>query len=204
MFTGIITHIGIIDNLSYQKNKDLLITIKLKDEKLQRKMVLGCSIACCGICLTLVKKTKRGNYFYLDFIASKETINKTNISDWKIGRKINLEFALRVGDELGGHLVLGHIDDVAIIKEIKKIKTSYCFTLEAPPPLKKFICAKGSITLNGISLTINELKDNSFSVNIISHTFENTNLQSAKIGDRVNLEIDLIARYLKNLLDYQE
>jgi len=138
----------------------------------------------------------------LEFQASPETLSKTNIKNWKIGDKINLEFALRMGDELGGHLVSGHIDDVVQVKKINLVNNdSWQFFIELPQNLKKFIAPKGSVVLNGVSLTVNEVLDDSFSVNIIKHTFDNTNFANLKAGDYLNLEVDLIARYLERLVN---
>lgn len=203
MFTGIITNLAIVKNLSSLVNQDLLIAIELKNQKINRRLEIGCSIACNGICLTLIKKThswfKLSNLL-LYFQASPETLAKTTIQSWKINDKINLEFALRAGDELGGHLVSGHVDDVVKIAEIKPINNdSTQFFITLPSRFKKFIAPKGSIVLNGVSLTINEVSENNFSVNIIKHTFDHTNFGNLKIGDNLNLEIDLIARYLQQL-----
>ncbi|MDA0901809.1 MAG: riboflavin synthase [Proteobacteria bacterium] len=199
MFTGIITHIGTVANLEKADNQDLLITIKIADKNINRTLENGCSIACSGACLTLIKKTQKNGDLYLSFAASDETLSKTTIGDWKEGDKVNIEFALRVGDELGGHIVSGHVDDIATIKSIENIADSYKFTISFDKNLAKFICEKGSVTLNGISLTINEVGADFFSVNIIEHTFHNTILQYAKQGDRINLEIDTVARYLNKL-----
>ena len=196
MFTGIINHIGNIQNLSHSSNQDLLITIQLPHQT-NRNLEIGCSIACDGACLTLVRQ-ELSNLF---FQASPETLDKTNIKNWQIGDKINLEFALRMGDELGGHLVSGHIDDVVQIKKINPVNNdSWQFFIELPQNLKKFIAPKGSVVLNGVSLTVNEVLDDYFSVNIIKHTFDNTNFSDLKIGDYLNLEVDLIARYLDKLI----
>ena len=201
MFTGIVTHIGTIAGLTLQERHDLIITVKFEDNNFRRSLEKGCSVSCSGICLTLINKKAQDGCFYLDFAASMETINKTNIGNWQKGTKINLEFALRAGDELGGHLVSGHIDDTAIIKGIKKESDSHQFTFEITEALARFICPKGSVTLDGISLTVNQVNDNRFTVNIIKHSFDNTVLQYAKIGDKVNLEIDIIARYLNKLIN---
>jgi riboflavin synthase len=195
VFTGIINHLGAVKNLARNSGHDLLITIQLKNKNLP-SMQIGSSISCNGACLTLVKKTLNDDFFDLDFEASDETLNKTTIGEWKKGDKINIEFALKVGDELGGHFVSGHVDAVSKIKNIKKISGSHQFIFEIPQDLNRFICQKGSVVLNGISLTVNDVDDDSFSVNIIPHTFNNTNLQDLQTGDKVNLEIDLIARYL--------
>ena len=113
-----------------QCHNDLLIGVKLENSNINRNLDLGCSVACSGICLTLIKKSKKENYFYLDFQASEETIAKTNISTWQIGTKINLEFALKIGDELGGHMVSGHVDGIAIVKSIEQISDSHKFIFE--------------------------------------------------------------------------
>ncbi|MES2676941.1 MAG: riboflavin synthase [Pseudomonadota bacterium] len=201
MFTGIITHIGIVQNLIYSSNQDLLITLNLPNQT-NRNLEIGCSIACNGVCLTLVKQvvSRESLVVSLEFQASLETLSKTNIKHWQIGDKINLEFALRMGDELGGHLVAGHIDDVVLIKKIKPINNdSWQFIIELPQNLKKFIAPKGSVVLNGVSLTVNEVSADSFSVNIIKHTFDHTNFSELKVDDFINLEVDLIARYLEKL-----
>jgi riboflavin synthase len=202
MFTGIITNIGVVKNLSYLANQDLLIALELPHQ-IDRSLEIGCSIACNGVCLTLVKKIASNNSLIvgLEFQASSETLSKTNINHCKIGNKINLEFALRMGDELGGHLVAGHVDDVAKILEIQPINNdSWRFTIDLPQNLRKFIATKGSVVLNGVSLTVNEVFADTFSVNIIKHTFDNTNFSNLKIGDYLNLEVDLIARYLEKLI----
>jgi len=196
MFTGIITHIGKVEELLFNKKKDLLLKISVA-KKIDRKLEIGCSIACNGICLTLIKKEISGKKTILSFQASDETCAKTNIKNWKISQEINLEFAARFGDEIGGHITLGHVDAVAKIKDLKKIKDSIKLTFEAPKNLSQFIVEKGSVTLDGVSLTINEVKKNLFSINLVSHTINNTIFKNSKIGDSLNLEIDVIARYNK-------
>ena len=143
MFTGIITHIGIVEEIKFSATKDCLLAISIK-QKISRKLDIGCSIACDGICLTLIKKVK--NKFY--FQASKETCSKTTLQKWFIGKKINIEFALRVGDEFGGHIVSGHIDGCAKLKALKPIKDSVTMTFELEKKstnLMKYIVEKGSI-----------------------------------------------------------
>ena len=154
--------------------------------------MIGCSIACNGICLTLIEQKKS----LLSFQASKETCEKTTLENWKIGEEINLEFALRAGDELGGHMVLGHVDGTAKILAIQPIKDSKKFTFSTKKELIKFIAEKGSVTLNGASLTVNEVEKNSFSVNLIPHTIANTAFKDSAVNDFINLEIDVIARYV--------
>ncbi len=200
MFTGIITNIGKVEKVKKNESSDLLLTISLPEKSFKRKLEIGCSIACNGICLTLITKKNLQKAVFLSFQASKETCDKTTISNWEKDQKINLEFALRVGDELGGHMVLGHIDDVIKITKIKKIKESHQFTFLAPKNLMKFISEKGSVTIDGTSLTVNEVNKNSFSVNIISHTLENTIFSNYKIGDQLNIEIDAMARYVYKMI----
>lgn len=200
MFTGIITHIGNVEALETNAKKDLLLKVSTAKNSVKRKLEIGCSIAINGICLTLISKKNSSTKIILAFEASNETCSKTTLSNWKISQKVNLEFALRMGDELGGHMVLGHVDSKAKITEIKKVKTSTHFVFKTKKELMKFITQKGSIVLDGISLTVNDVKSDSFSVNIIPHTLANTNLKAAKIGDEVNLEIDAIARYAAKLL----
>ena len=191
MFTGIITHLGKISELKKNPKKDLLLKISVVG-KINRKLVIGCSIACNGICLTLIEQKKS----LLSFQASRETCEKTTLENWKIGEEINLEFALRAGDELGGHMVLGHVDGTAKILAIQPIKDSKKFTFSTKKELIKFIAEKGSVTLNGASLTVNEVEKNSFSVNLIPHTIANTAFKDSAVNDFINLEIDVIARYV--------
>ena len=201
MFTGIINHIAIIESLTKNPDSDLLLSVKLPNKNINHNLDLGCSIACSVICLTLIQKHQEENYFLLNFSVSRETISKTAVLSWYVGAKINIEFSLKIGDELGGHMVSGHIDGVAVIKSMKKILDSHEINFEFPPELKKFISPKGSIVLNGVSLTVNQVSYNDFSVNLIKHSFDYTNFHDAKVGDKVNLEIDIIARYLNQLLN---
>lgn len=198
MFTGIITNLGIVEELKTNNKKDLLLKISTK-KVVNRKLEIGCSIACNGICLTLIKKEVKGAKNIFSFQASKETLEKTTLRNWQVGDLINLEFALRMGDELGGHLVSGHVDGFGKISAIKAIKDSHKFTFIAPKDLMKFIADKGSITIDGTSLTVNKVDKNSFSVNLIAHTIENTIFKNSQVGDVVNLEIDLLARYFERM-----
>ncbi len=204
MFTGIINNIGHIKTINKELNQDLIITIELPCQKNIQPPKIGCSIACNGICLTLVEiefKENVSEFWLLKFQASPETVSKTNIKTWQINDKINLEFALKIGDELGGHLVSGHVDSVALVLEITAVnQDSWQFLISMPVNLTKFITPKGSVTLNGVSLTVNQVSEQNFSVNIIKHTFNHTNFSNLKIGDQINLEIDLIARYLEKLI----
>lgn len=191
MFTGIITHLGKVAEIKQNEKSDLLLKISVAQE-IDRKLKIGCSIACNGVCLTLIKQEGT----LLSFQASKETCDKTTLANWQINQEINLEFAMRAGDEFGGHMVLGHVDGIAQIKEIEIIQESKKFTFEAPKDLMKFIAQKGSVTINGTSLTVNEVNKNIFSVNLIPHTIDNTAFKNTAVEDFVNLEIDVIARYI--------
>jgi len=197
MFTGIITHIAKIEEIKFSQKKDCLLVIALQ-QKIARKLEIGCSVACDGICLTLIKKQKNKLFFQ----ASSETCKKTTLKNWIVGRRINIEFALKIGDEIGGHFVSGHVDGCAKLAAKKPIKDSVemIFELEkSAQDLSKFIATKGSICLNGISLTINKSDKKSFSVNLIWHSLKNTNFDEIKVGDLVNVEIDLIARYVAHI-----
>ena len=203
MFTGIITHIAKIESLTTSKSYDTLLQVSLPTSQIKRKLAIGCSIALNGICLTLVAQKKSTQKTQLSFQASEETREKTNLKNWKIGDLLNTEFALRVGDELGGHMVLGHVDDCAKITEIKKIKGSHRFTFSAEKKWEKFLMPKGSAVIDGVSLTVNEVvsegKKVNFQINVIPHTLENTGFKGYKIGDLVNLEIDVLARYVAKI-----
>lgn len=185
MFTGIIKNIGVIEQIDLDNNT-LFIKSNLK------KIIRGESISCSGICLTVSEiknKTFKVNI-------SEETISRTNLSNALVGKKINLERSLTVGEELGGHLVFGHVDDVAKVGLIKNSKDSRIIMIKAKKQTMKFITPKCSVALDGISLTVNQVYDSYFFVNIIPYTWDNTSLKDLKKGDILNLEIDMIARYV--------
>ena len=188
MFTGITTNLGEIIKITSSKNPEFYIKsdLKLYDIK------IGSSIMCSGICLTVIKK--KSNMFVVNI--SEETMKVTNSSSWKIGSFVNLEKSLKIGDELGGHLVTGHVDSISRIKKLIKLEKSYLFHFSIPLSLKKFICRKGSVTLDGVSLTVNEVKKNTFTINLIPHTIKHTTLGHLKEGDSVNIEVDILARYI--------
>lgn len=195
MFTGIITDVGRIGTI--EKTGDTRFVIETAYDP--ATIALGASIACDGCCLTVVEKgTMNGtNWFAVD--ASKETLDCTTLGTWKQGAAVNLERALKVGDELGGHIVSGHVDGVGEIVGIEDEGDSKRFRFKVPNELKKFIAPKGSVTLSGTSLTVNEVEDDIFGVNIIPHTQEVTTWGGAKVGDKINLEIDVLARYVARL-----
>lgn len=191
MFTGIITHIAKVKKIEFNANKDCLLALAVSE--FERELKIGCSIACNGICLTLIRQ--EGDLLY--FQASRETCDLTNLADWKIDDKINLEFSLRLGDEFGGHIVLGHVDGVAVLSELCQIQDSWKMRFVLSDlTLLKFIAKKGSICVNGISLTVNEVGQDFFEVNIIEHSFGATNLSEIKLGNKVNIEVDVVARYI--------
>ncbi len=195
MFTGIITDVGEITEL--EQAGDLRARIKTSYDTAGIDM--GASIASNGVCLTVVAL---GEDWY-DVQISAESVGKTNIGDWKVGSRLNLERALKVGDELGGHIVSGHVDGVAEIIAMKDEGDSTRVTLRAPEALAKFIAPKGSVALNGTSLTVNEVDGCDFGINFIPHTKEVTIWGAAKVGDRINLEIDTLARYVARLGEFQ-
>ena len=193
MFTGIITDIGKIR--SVEQRGDMRAVIETTYD--MRSVDLGASIACDGCCLTVVAKTE--DSFSVDI--SAESISKTNLSKhaWAPGRRVNLERALKVGDELGGHIVSGHVDGVAVIADMFDEGDSTRVVLKAPDALAKFIAPKGSVALNGTSLTVNDVNGSEFGINFIPHTKSVTTWGDANVGDHINLEIDTLARYVARL-----
>jgi riboflavin synthase len=192
MFTGIITDLGRVRRLRRGDLLDLTIATAFDTAAIP----LGASIACSGACLTVVA-VEPGAF---SVQASVETLARTTLGQWGVGTPVNLERSLRLGDELGGHLVLGHVDGLARIVERRSEAESVRFVFEAPQELAPFVAPKGSVALDGVSLTVNEVAQNRFGVNIIPHTLSCTNLGQAQPGQQMNLEIDLIARYVARLL----
>ena len=197
MFTGIITDVGEIIEL--EKRGDLRARIKTNYDA--KGIAFGASIACDGICLTAVDFGD--NWF--DVEISAETVSKTIIGSglWEINYKVNLERSLKVGDELGGHIVSGHVDGIATVSSIVDEGDSTRFTFKAPTELARFIAPKGSVALNGTSLTVNEVKENAFGINLVPHTKKVTSWNKTQVGDPINLEIDTLARYVARLAEYQ-
>lgn len=193
MFTGIIREKGIIANIEKFKTKTIF-TINSKQVLKNKK--IGDSIAVNGVCVTATKKNE--NSFSFDAI--KETLNKTNFKFSKKGDKVNLESALTLQSAIDGHLVQGHVDNTGTVKNLSTVKNRKILTIEFPKELKKYMALKGSIAINGVSLTISELGTKTLSVDLIPLTTTNTNLGSLKKGDKVNLEIDIIARYLEKII----
>ena len=192
MFTGIISAIGRIDDIQKPGDWRLKITTPWDCAKID----LGASIACSGVCLTVIERD--ADWFAVE--VSAESLSRTTIGTWQAGTQINLERALRLGDELGGHIVSGHVDGLAIIDQITRSGDSHELEISVPEALSKFIAEKGSVSLDGISLTVNAIAGSRFGVNIIDHTWGHTTLGHATIGQHLNLEIDMLARYVSRLI----
>lgn len=193
MFTGIIQDIGTVQSI--EKSGDWRIVIKTGLDL--SATPLGASIACSGCCLTVVEKSD--DWFAVD--VSAESLSKTAIGQWQEGTSVNIEPSLKLGDELGGHIVSGHVDGMAELKSMTQDGDSYRLKIQAPAELAKFIAPKGSVALNGISLTVNEVEGDVFGVNIIPHTWEQTTLSQIKEGDMLNIEVDMLARYVARMME---
>ena len=193
MFTGIITDVGTI--VALEQRGDLRARIRTGYDT--GTIDMGASIASDGVCLTVVDL---GEDWY-DVQISAETVSKTNLESWTIGKRVNLERALRVGDELGGHIVSGHVDGVAEVVSVVDEGDSTRVILRAPADLARFIAPKGSVSLNGTSLTVNEVDGSEFGINFIPHTKQVTTWGDTAVGDLVNLEIDTLARYVARLAE---
>jgi len=193
MFTGIITDVGEVRSI--EQKGDMRVEINTRYDT--SEIDLGASISCSGSCLTVVGKGQ--GWFAIE--ASFETVDRTTIGDWSVGTKVNTERALKLGEELGGHIVSGHVDGIAKIISTKPEGDSIRFEFESPENLKLFISEKGSVALDGVSLTVNKVQGNRFGVNIISHTQTYTTFSQRSVGDKINLEIDMLARYVSRLLE---
>lgn len=191
MFTGLITDIGEVREVDRSGDTRFVVGTGFDMDGIE----IGASIAHSGACLTVVEKGD--GCFAVD--VSQETLDCTTLGDWEPGRRINLEQSLRLGAELGGHLVQGHVDGVAVVTVRRPDGDSLRFSFQAPTELARFIARKGSVALDGISLTVNEVDASTFGVNLIPHTMAHTTLGEAHVGDKVNLEVDLLARYVARL-----
>ena len=197
MFTGIVTDIGrIIDT---KITGDLRARIATRYDV--TRIDIGASIACDGVCLTVVALGAEPEGWF-DVEISGETVSKTNLSGWTPGKRVNLERALKVGDELGGHIVSGHVDGLAEVVSVRPEGGSVRVRFRAPEALARFIAPKGSVALNGTSLTVNEVEGADFGVNFIPHTQTATTWGAVAVGDTVNLEVDTMARYVARLRDF--
>jgi riboflavin synthase len=198
MFTGIINDLGeVLEVVEQEGLRRLTIGCGYDPETIG----IGASVACSGICLSVVErgKTRLRSFFAVD--AAAETLRVTTAASWRRGARLNLERSLRLGDELGGHLVTGHVDGIAELVERKDVAESVRLLLRAPSALMRFIAAKGSVALDGASLTVNEVSGDTFSVLLIPHTLKVTTFGGLHVGARLNLEVDLMARYAARLLE---
>ena len=193
MFTGIVTNLGHVGSVT--KTGDWRFEIHTLFDT--SSIDIGASICCAGVCLTVIETGS--DWFAVD--VSQETISKTTLASWKKGTVVNLERSLKMGDEMGGHIVSGHVDGVGYLYSKTFEGHSACMTFYAPDDLIRFIANKGSITINGVSLTVNTVKDKNFAVNVIPHTQAATTLGKLEINDPVNLEIDMLARYVARLTE---
>ncbi len=196
MFTGIVTDIGRIKDVTPGGDTRFRIETAYDTSGIE----IGASISCDGACLTVVEIGEG----WFDVTASTETLSKTKLGDWRRGGPANLERALKVGDELGGHIVSGHVDGVAEIVECRPEGDSLRYVIQVPPRLVPFIAPKGSVCLDGVSLTVNEVEGDCFGVNVIPHTRAVTTFGTLGAGDRVNLEIDVLARYVARLVETRD
>ena len=196
MFTGLVTDIGKVKELVKQGDLKVVITTSYDTNFIS----MGASICCSGVCLTVVDKGEC--WFAVE--VSKETTDSTTVGSWKVGTAVNLERSLQLKDELGGHIVSGHVDGTAELMALEKEGDSHRLSLLVEPKLAKFIAPKGSITLEGVSLTVNSVEGNGFEVNIIPHTWENTSFKFLTTGNYLNIEVDVIARYVERLMNTAE
>jgi riboflavin synthase len=199
MFTGIVSDLGEI--IEVQEKAENLRRITIGCAYNPDSIDIGASIACSGTCLTVIERGLKGNQAFFAVDAAAETLRLTTAGAWWHGTKLNLERALRLGDEVGGHMVSGHVDGIAELIARDDFLDSSGLTFRVPAPLTRFIAPKGSVALDGISLTVNEVKDDTFSVLIIPHTLKVTTFGALEVGARVNLEVDQMARYAARLLD---
>lgn len=200
MFTGIVTAIGTITAAEQRGDLRLRITAPLDPARID----IGASIACSGVCLTVVERGGSAGDAWFDVDLSSESVSRTVPGMWEAGAKLNLEPSLRVGDELGGHIVTGHVDSVGTVVLVRQEGGSWRLAIRARAEMAPFIAEKGSITVNGVSLTVNDVRDRAdgtcdFLLNIIPHTAAVTTLGALAVDDKVNLEIDVLARYLKRM-----
>ncbi|HBR68178.1 MAG TPA: riboflavin synthase [Rhodospirillaceae bacterium] len=193
MFTGLVQDVGTVCSI---ENRGVDLRLEIETNIDLKKVSSGASIAVSGVCLTATEIKK--NCFFTD--VSAETLRKTIIKDWRVGERVNIEPSLRLGDELGGHFVFGHVDGTAEIMNIKEEGQSYMIKVKAPRTLMPYIAQKGSVALDGISLTVNEVGSDYFTVNIIPQTWAKTTIGMKKAGDLLNIEIDMLARYVARML----
>jgi riboflavin synthase len=198
MFTGIITDIGTIVAIDHRPGTDAAITVDSGYDA--ASLALGASISHQGVCLTLISFEPIATGSRWRVQVSQETLDVTCAKDWQVGTMLNLERALKLGDELGGHMVSGHVDGIGEVIEVTPENESHRVAIRVPEPLAKYVSTKGSIAIDGVSLTVNEVDDVTFGINIIPHTWQVTTLGRLKLGTRVNIEADQVARYVERIL----
>jgi len=198
MFTGIVNDIGEV--VAVEPRAEGLARLKIACGYDPETIAIGASIACSGVCLTVVGRGKDGNRAWFSVDAAAETLRVTTVGAWQRGTRVNLERALKVGDELGGHIVAGHADGLATVVAREDLTDMARFSFYTPAELARFIAPKGSVALDGVSLTVNEVGDDTFTVLIIPHTLKVTTLGALAAGDHANLEVDLMARYAARLM----
>ena len=199
MFTGIVSALGSVREIEPMgAGRDMRIVIAAPGQA-TAAIPIGASISCSGCCLTAV--SVGDDWFAVT--ASAETLSKTTLGTWRVGSRVNLERGLRVGDELGGHIVAGHVDGVGEVLAAEPVHGSVHWQFRVPAPLARFVAPKGSIAIDGVSLTVNEVRGPEFGVNIIPHTAAVTTFGLLKVGDPVNIEIDTVARYVARLTEYR-
>jgi riboflavin synthase len=198
MFTGLVSDVGAV--VAVETRNDVR-RLRIACAYPLDSIALGASIACSGPCLTAVAMGVEGERTWFDIDAGWETLDRTTLGEWQVGRRINLERSLKIGDELGGHLVSGHVDGTATILAREDLGTTVRFTMEAPKPLARFIAEKGSVSLDGTSLTVNTVEDTRFTVLLIPHSLAVTTWGERQAGDRVNIEVDMMARYAARLTE---
>ena len=199
MFTGIVTDVGEV--IASEERAEGLRRLTIASAYDRSTIAIGASIACSGVCMTVVETAKSGERDAFSVDAAAETLRLTTVGRWQKGTRVNLERSLKMGDELGGHLVSGHVDGLAEIASREDLTDMARFTLRVPKPLARFIAQKGSVALEGVSLTVNEVTDDTFSVLIIPHTLDVTTFGTLKTGDHINLEVDQMARYAARLME---
>ena len=199
MFTGIISDVGEV--LAVERRGDTRMTIACRYDP--ETIAIGASISCSGVCLTAIETGRYDGRGMFVVEASAETLGRTTLGSWRPGTRVNLERPLRLGDELGGHIVSGHVDGLAEIVSILAEGDSRRFRFQVPPHIARFIASKGSVALDGISLTVNEVEDLAFGVNVIPHTLAVTAWGDAKPGQAVNVEVDMLARYVARLTEFR-
>ncbi len=199
MFTGIVTDIGQVLAVTERAEGLRRLTIACGYDR--ATIAIGASIACSGVCMTVVETGLSGSRDTFSVDAAAETLRLTTVGRWQKGTRINLEHSLKIGDELGGHLVAGHVDGLAELVARDDMTDMAKLTLRVPKPLAKFIAQKGSVALDGVSLTVNEVTEDTFAVLIIPHTLSVTTFGALKAGDAINLEVDVMARYAARLME---